>query len=166
MELIYQAQGPYPLPEKLPRNIRWARMLLCSYSGRESEMTAVNQYVYHHVMAEGDLPDISESLRHIAIVEMHHLELLAKAISLLGLRPSYAYYQGTRKVRWNAGFVQYGRNLREMLELDIAAEYRAIECYEQAIRCIPEEQLQALLRRIVEDERLHIQVLTGLRDSL
>ena len=92
--------------------------------------------------------------------------MLGATINMLGLRPSYTFYQGTRRLRWNSGFVQYGRNLREMLDLDLAAEQRAIEAYEQAVRLIPEEQIQKLLRHIIEEEKKHVQILTGLRDSL
>lgn len=162
----YHVDAPYSLPEELPRNMRYARILLSAYSGRESEMTAVSQYIYHHVMAQATHPEAAETLRGIAIVEMHHLDLLAGCIRMLGLHPTYSFYQGTRRVRWNAGFVQYGRNLRDMLELDIRAEYCAIEEYENIIRQIPEPAIQQLMERIIEDERLHILLLEALREQL
>lgn len=166
MNMSYPSGNTYLLPQNLPRNIRWARILLGSYSGRESELTCIQQYIYHHLIAQPTMPDIAENLLFIAFQEMGHLNLLGATINMLGLRPSYTFYQGTRRLRWNSGFVQYGRNLREMLDLDLAAEQRAIEAYEQAVRLIPEEQIQKLLRHIIEEEKKHVQILTGLRDSL
>lgn len=162
----FRADDPYIQPERLPRNIRYARTLLGIYSGRESELTAIHQYIYHHAVIHPELPELSECLRQIAMVEMHHLNLLAGTIHMLGLRPSYAFYQGTRRMRWNAGFVQYGRNGRDMLDIDICGEMRAVEGYQNAIRCIPDDQIQRMLRRIIKDEELHIEILTGLRERL
>lgn len=166
MSYHHPSNKSYSLPEQLPRNIRWARILLNAYSGKDSELTSIHQYSYHRLMAGQTAPDIAENLLFLALQEMRHLELLGATILMLGLRPSYTFYQGTRRLRWNAGFVQYGRNLREMLELDLAGEHRAIEAYEQAVRAIPEQQIQELLRHIIEDEKRHIGILTGLRDSL
>lgn len=166
MEFICQAQGEYPVPQHLPRNIRYARILLGAYSGRESELTAVHQYVYHHIMAEAEGDEIGRALKGIALAEMHHLDLLAGVIRQLGLHPTYTFFQGTRRTRWNAGFVRYGRNLREMLNIDLAAEQAAIEGYNTVLRCIPDEQIQALVHRIIQDEELHLQTLTQLRQSL
>lgn len=161
-----QVHAPYPRPERLERNIRYARILLASYSGQVSELTAMLSYLYHCQMAERQNPEISDCLRGIALVEMHHFELLGGCINRLGLYPTYSFYQGTRRMRWNSGFVQYGRNLRNMLEIDLAAEHRAIEGYECAVRCIPEPQIQAMLHRIIQDEELHISILTELRRKL
>ncbi len=156
----------YPLPEKLPRNIRWARILLNIYSGKDSELTSFHQHFYHHLMAKPTMPDIAENLLFFAQQQMEHLNLLGATLNLLGLRPSYTFYQGTRRLRWTSGFVQYGRNLREMIELDLAGERRLIECYEHAIRLISDEQIQKMLYRILDDEKKHLNTLTSLRDSL
>jgi bacterioferritin len=117
-------------------------------------------------MAERQRQDVSDCLRGIAIVEMHHLELLGEYINRLGLYPTYSFYQGTRRMRWNSGFVCYGRNLRDMLDSDIAAETKAIEGYERDIRSIPDPVIQSLLRRIIEDEEIHVKALTDLRQTL
>lgn len=166
MEHAYHAQGEYPIPRNLPRNIRYARVLLGAYSGRESELTAIHQYLYHHILAGADHPEIADALRGIAIAEMRHLDLLADVIRQLGLYPTYTFYQGTRRVRWNSGFIRYGRNLREMLDVDIAAERTAIEDYKRVLRCIPEAQIQALIERILLDEEEHLRVFTRLRQSI
>ncbi len=165
MDTRFQAPGDYPRPENLSRNIRYARMLLTLYSGRDSELTAVAQYRYHHILTQ-QLPGLAESLEGIARVEMLHLGILGGVIYQLGLRPSYTFFQGTRRVRWNAGFVREGRNPRDMLEEDIRAEACAAEGYRNAIRWIPEESIQVLLQRILLDEELHLAQLRGLRERL
>jgi bacterioferritin len=166
MNKNYHSGVSYPLPDKLPRNIRWARILLNIYSGKDSELTSMHQYLYHHLMAGPTMPDIAENLLFLAQQELEHLNLLGATINMLGLRPSYTFYQGTRRLRWNAGFVQYGRNLKEMIELDLAGESRMMDHYEQAIRLISDEQIQKLLHHIMEEEKMHINTLISLRDSL
>jgi bacterioferritin len=165
MDTRFQAPGDYPLPQNLSRNIRYARALLVLYSGRDSELTAVTQYRYHYILTQ-QLPSLAECLAGISLVEMRHLNILGNVIYQLGLRPSYTYFQGTRRVRWNAGFVREGRNPRDMLEEDIRAEACAVEGYRNAIRWIPEESIALLLQRLLLDEELHLALLRGLRERL
>ena len=162
---IYRAPGPYPRPQCTQRNIRYARILQCAYSASVSELTAIHQYVYHHIITQQELPELSAALQGIAIVEMHHLQLLGECILHLGLHPTFSYYQGTRRARWNSGFVQYARGAKAIVGLSIHSERQAIELYEQATARISDELVNALLARIIEDERVHIDVLRGLTDA-
>lgn len=161
---IYRSPAPYPRPKGLSRNIRYARILQTVYSSGASELTSIHQYIYHHIITEGDAPEISRVLREIALVEMHHLYLLGECILQLGLHPTFSYYQGTRRARWNSGFVQYARQVKGVIELGIYSEEQSIECLKEAAAKIPDEQIVALLNRLVEDEELHLKILLGMRD--
>jgi len=162
----YRAPLPYPQPEGLGRNIRYARILQSVYSGPDSELTAIHEYAYHRVLTQSDQPELSALLGGIAMVEMDHLRLLGECILRLGLHPTYSFYQGTRRARWSAAFVQYGRTPKNIVDLSIQGEQMAVEGYYSAIHRISDKGIGSLLKRIIEDEELHIKALTELRKRL
>ena len=163
---IYQMPQPYPMPHGLSRNIRYARILQSVYSSGVSELTAIHQYTYHQIITGREHPQLSRLLGDIAAVEMQHLKMLGECILQLGLHPNYSYYQGTRRVRWNAGFVEYGRGAKGIIDISIRAEQQTIEGYYHAMRCIADGQIIALLKRIAEDEEQHISALTDMRGKI
>lgn len=148
----FMAPAPYPEIQVQGKNPYYARLLMQDYAGPAGEMTAANQYIYHHTMAE-DAPEAAAALESISIVEMMHMEKLAKAIRLLGLDPYIK--EGPEAPAWSSDSIQYGLTLAERLHLDLAGEYAAIYNYEKHIRMIDDPHLKALLRRIVQDETLH-----------
>jgi len=153
---------PYPMPDNLRPNQRYARILLNCYSGRDSELTTIHQYIYHYMTATQDYPQIAKAIHAIAVVEMYHLTMLGECIQMLGTPPRFTYRNGNRRVFWNSGLIAYGKTLREMLEADRRGELAAIDGYERAIRQIEEPQLQKLLTRLLEDEQAHAAILAGL----
>ena len=163
--LTYRSPNPYPVPGGLGRNIRYARILQYAYSAGSSELTGFHQYTYHAIATEQESPELSQALKSIALVELHHLHLLGQCIMQLGLLPTFGYYQGTRRARWNSGFVQYARHPKGVIELCIQTEMQAIEYYQSAIGRISDEQVTALLHRIIEDEEEHVRALEGLREK-
>ena len=162
---LYRSPKPYPIPQGLSRNIRYARILQYAYSAGSSELTSIHQYIYHAIATEQELPKLSQALKGIAVVEIHHLYLLGQCIMQLGLLPTFGYYQGTRRARWNSGFVQYARHPKGVIEFTIQTEVQAIEYYQSAISRISDEQVTALLHRIIEDEEEHIRILEELRET-
>ncbi len=155
----YRADAPYPVPEKLPINPRWARVLMSDYSGKSSELTAITQYIYHHMEFDALDAGIAKCLRSIAMVEMKHLELLGECIRRLGAAPRFFSEAGERKRYWNASLINYGRRPKEMLELDLRAERQAIQNYEKTILRISDLGIKKLIRRIILDEKLHVGIL-------
>ena len=160
--LPYCSPEPYPSPAGLSRNIRYARILQYIYSAGSSELTGIHQYLYHSIVTGQELPALSQALKGIAMVEIHHLHLLGECIMQLGLLPTFGYYQGTRRARWSSGFVQYARNPKGIVELSIQTEMQAIEHYRSSAGQISDEQITALLYRIIEDEKVHIKILEEL----
>lgn len=155
----YILNKPYPQPAGLMENKRAACVLLKSYSGVCSEMTAVNQYMYHYLKATGCNPQIPEALRQIAEVELKHLYLLGLVICQLGVNPKLRTIGKNGAGYWNARNIEYGRTVKDMLVLDIESEQDQIKQYEKAITRISNTQIQALLSRIIEDEVLHVKIL-------
>lgn len=151
---LYQKHEPYPEVKVMGPNAYYATLLKEDYTGLVSEFTAISQYIYHSFMIETIDKEISKMLQCIAIVEMHHLKILAELITLLGGNPIY-YSQNSF---WNGTYVDYGCNLLEQLKSDLEAEYEAIYNYRQHIELIKDPYIQTILKRIVEDEEMHVQL--------
>jgi bacterioferritin len=145
---------PYPPIQVEGPNPEYARLLLDDYAGMVSEMTAINQYLFHHFDMPEELADAAQLLEEVAIVEMHHMEILAKLIKLLGQPPMYMDGQG---LFWNATFVPYLPGCPcEQLQSDIHAEQIAIETYRRHMELIDDRYIKEILARIIMDEELHL----------
>lgn len=123
-------------------------------------MTAINQYIYHHFVINNK--EISEMLEKVAIVEMHHLEMLAELIIKLGDNPIY-YSQNNY---WDGYYVNYGYNIFDQLNSDLDSELKAIQIYQRQIEIIKDPYIQEILQRIVLDEQVHVVLFTEAIKSL
>ena len=150
---------PYPEPKVQGTNIYYASLLLEDYAGTISEMTAINQYIYHHLTFEKkEFEDLAELEECIAIIEMYHLELLGRTIALLGVSPEYLVIDKGKSVYWNASYVYYGKDICDRLDSDIKAEQQAIRQYREHQVLIRDPHIQELLERIIKDEEYHIKL--------
>ena len=106
------------------------------------------QYMWQHVLAKGFEGEIVKpELRKIAIVEMTHAELIAERLAYLGGVPTT-----------EPAPITVGRDVREMIELDIKAEEEAIELYRKIIRKALDEEdytTAKLFEQILQDEEVH-----------
>ncbi len=155
---IPEVSEPYPPIRVECPNPEYARLLFDDYAGMVSEMTAINQYLFHHYDMPEQFADVVELLEGVAIVEMRHMEMLAELIKLLGQPPMYMDGQGRF---WNACYVPYlPGNPCEQLQSDIEAEQAAIQTYRQHIQLIDDRYIRAILERIIQDEELHLRLFT------
>ena len=145
---LYKAKLPYPPIVVAKPNKHYAEIIQISFSGAVSEFSAISQYIYHHFRTEDQYPEISKALESIAIVEMYHLEILGKLIIKLGGNPGY--------------WINYGLNVTEMINYDIADEKLAIKQYISAEKKIDDSNIISIIDRIILDEEVHIQILTEL----
>ncbi len=106
------------------------------------------QYMWQHVLAKGFEGEIVKpELRKIAIVEMTHAELIAERLAYLGGVPTT-----------EPAPITVGRDVREMIELDIKAEEEAIGLYRKIIRKALDEEdytTAKLFEQILQDEEVH-----------
>jgi bacterioferritin len=158
----YRADLPYPKVEGLKRNRRYAKIILNDYTGKISEMSAVGQYVYQHILLEEEYPEVSEALLGIAIAEMHHLELLGQVVLQLGVLPKYRTLRNERPLWWTPAGLNYERTLQYILPANVEAEEAAIYEYQNTLRMVKEPQIAALIQRIILDEELHIDIFNAL----
>lgn len=162
---IYAVKEPYPPIKVEKKSQKYVNILLQNYSGMVSEFTAVNQYVYHKFRLSMDYPKVAETINGIAIVEMHHLEILGKLIVLLGGDPRYWISKNDKKYYWNAKFVDYGNTIKEFLSYDIQAEITAIRDYKKAKSEISDPNIIKIIDRILLDEEYHLELFKNLYDE-
>lgn len=156
---IYKCAYPAPYPEVrvAEPNPKYAQLLLEDYAGMASELTAITQYSYHHFVLEDENRDAADLLSCIALVEMHHLEILAETILLLGVDPRYRTIGRSNAERyWDASFVFYGTALCDRLTADVAGEWAAIANYRKHQRMIDDPYVKRILERIILDELYHV----------
>lgn len=147
-----------PYPQVLPGcDPQAAALLMEDYSGITSELSAITQYFYASTRMRGHCDEVYNAMKYIAVVEMHHLDLLSQAITAKGGDPRYVLYGGRKPEQfWNAGVIEYGKSRSNILLESIQSEQGAIEQYQCHIRCIQDESVKALLRRIIMDEEVHL----------
>lgn len=164
MNNAYNKQYPVVRVEK--ENIEYAKILSLDYASDISEDSAIHLYTYQALILEKTHPEISKTLKHIAITEMKHLELLGKAIHLLGLPPKYVSYTSDNIKRyWTSSFINYTTFLKNMLKQDIKSESMAIENYRKHKETINDAYIKQLLTRIIEDEQVHLSIFQRLLDQ-
>jgi bacterioferritin len=156
--MIYKSNKPYPVVQVEGKNPYYASLLISDYSGNVSENTAIHLYSYQSFISE-DFKAYKEIMLKIAEVEMIHLRLLGETITQLGSLPIYGDYGMDHILRlWSAGEVSYETSFKEMLELDIEAETQAIDMYQYHLTLIQDSFIQNLIKRIIEDEEIHLSI--------
>ena len=157
---------PYPDISGLTPDADTAELIMQDYSAAASEMTALSEYMYQHAALLKSYPSTAEKLECIALVEMNHATLLARAIKQLGGDPRYLVVGGSDKRYWTGGDVNYGKLARDAIMRDIRDEKAAASQYRLHASAVTQPQLRALLIRIARDEDFHAQILAGLLSSL
>ena len=105
-------------------------------------------------------------MEDIAISEMTHFDLLGTALIRLGVDPVFTARPPRRYDYFNTSRIAYSTYPQKMLLDDIQGERMAIAQYEDMICRLRNEEVAALIQRIVMDERLHVQILSGLLEEL
>ncbi len=152
----YSVKLPYPEVKVEEKNQVYANLLLEDYAGMVSELTAINLYVYQHIIGKGYYEDYAELIGGVSISEMKHLELLAKTISLLGVKPVYTNSICPCNQVWTAKYVNFDIDIKNMILEDIRSEEKAINQYNRHICLIDDKYIKKLLNRIILDEELHL----------
>lgn len=157
----YNVDIPYPEVKVERKDENLAKELLSLYAGEISEDTAVHTYIFQMLLMHKN-KELKELLRGIAITEMHHLEILGILIKELGLTPLYLSIPNDC-VKWFSGsYVSYEKKWKEMLLHNIRTEKLSIERYEKIIEKTTDEHVIHILKRIILDEQLHIEIFSKL----
>jgi bacterioferritin len=113
------------------------------------ELSAINQYIVHSEMcADWGFDELHEAIEKQAIDEMKHAEeLIARILFLEGI-----------PIVSNLNEINIGKDVKAMVEFDLAAETGAVKAYNDGIRIcmdVGDEGSAELLRSILEDEETH-----------
>lgn len=142
------------------QNQRYAELLYNSFAGEGGELTAVMQYIYEHIELKR-FENFSKIMLNIAIEEMHHLDLIGDLIKRLGQKP---YFIDSKKNNWGSENLKYHfNNVYDMLMFNIKSEKEAIRKYEEAIKCTQNKSIKELLKRIILDEKTHLEIFNRLK---
>lgn len=152
-----KADLPYPDTSGIEEDLRALRTVSPAYAGREGELTATLQYVYQSVLLGAcGQKELSRLLLDIAVTEMHHVEILGTLITRLGAPPVFTACPPYPVGFYSASCVNYARDVRAMLAADLCGERAAVAAYRRMLSSLVNEEVRAVIARIVEDENVHI----------
>ena len=149
---------PYPSTDTLEKDVRSGQIISFAYATLHGELTAILQYVYHHFyFGEIEKTD-AEILMAIAEAEMMHLDILGKAMLKLGVSPKYVQIPNTSNY-YSTCTVSQSKTPQKMIMDDIQGELTAIADYQKMLFILKNEQVEAIIQRIILDEQLHVEKL-------
>lgn len=162
-DIIVSVNKPFPQIVGATNNKTTVGILKNLATSKTGELAGILQYIYQSVIADKTNADIAKIFEEISIVEMTHLDVLMHTISSFGGVPKFEDAQGNT---FNTSQINYSQKLIEMLDGNIADETLAIEEYTKAINMVDNQSLKELLLRIMEDEKLHLDVFKYIRDHV
>lgn len=151
---------PYPPIQVKEKNLQYADLLLVDYCGSVSELSAVLQYINNENRMSGEHCSLIRTLLGIAMAEMMHLQKLGELIHLLGGNVCFEAKQPNGL--WSPSCLTLPNCIPQMLQADIEAERAAIRQYKMHINAIRDDYVNAVLKRIIQDEEYHIMILSSL----
>lgn len=154
---------PYPKVDNT-NDLYSAEVISHAYATLQGELSATLQYVFQHFQFDQIDSEDAETLMEISLAEMKHFELLGESILALGGQPTYVQFPGS-KVWYNTSTVSQSTTPQKMLMDDIVGEMGAIECYQKMLQVLKNEQVSALIERIILDEQLHLLTLKKLLEK-
>ncbi len=100
----------------------------------------------------------ADTLVAIAIAEMHHLDILGEAMLKLGVNPRFVQYPNS-KCYFDTSCVSQSVMPQKMIMDDIQGEMDAIAEYKKMLFVLKNENVAAVIQRIIIDEQLHLETL-------
>lgn len=157
------ADLPYPPIQVKEKNPVYASLLSIDYCGAVSELSAITQYINNENRISCEHCSLAKTLLGIAMAEMMHLQKLGGLIRLLGGRVDFAAKQPNGRMHlWTPEYLTLPDQIGQMIAADIEAEQAAISQYRMHIKMIRDENVNAVLSRIIVDEEYHIMLLRSL----
>ena len=158
---------PYPPIRVNGKNQNYADLLSVDYCGSVSEMSAITQYINNESRLSFGKCSLAKVLLGIGMAEMMHLQKLGEMISLLGGNVDFSAKQrdGRRRM-WTPEYLTLPEHAGQMLLADIEAEKAAIHQYKMHIKMIQDNDVNAVLARIIKDEEYHIMLLQALMEEV
>lgn len=162
----YHVDLPYPPIKITCPNIQYGQMILDNVGGMNSEMSAVSLYLYNHIISGEAFKELNEAFLKISITEMHHLDIFSQLSLKLGMDPRLWSCTNEYNEYWSPAYNNYPNQLDALLVNAITSEQKAIEKYQYQMEVIQDPYIQAILKRIIQDEQLHVKILDGFYKKL
>lgn len=154
---------PYPPIQVKEPNRNYVNLLSVDYCGSVSELSAITQYINNENRLICQKCSIARTLLGIAMAEMMHLNMLGELMHLLGGPIDYIARQpGKRPAMWSPSYLTLSEQAPQMLRDNIESEKAAINQYRMHMNVIKDENINAVLARIIKDEEYHIMILQAL----
>ena len=158
---------PYPPIRVSGKNPSYADLLSIDYCGSISELSAIAQYINNENRLASENCPMAQALLGMAVCEMIHLQKLGELIALLGGDIGFsARGRNGRPMIWSPSCLNIPSECSKMLTADMEAEKATINQYEMHISWIEDECVNAVLRRIIQDEEYHIMMLKALQKEV
>ena len=163
---ICASQEPYPPVEVDGKNRLYAGLMHMNLCAAHSELTAIMQYLYQGWAMDACHAEAAHTMHRIATAEMRHMDIFAQLVRLLGGDPVYTVSFRQRRRVWDGSLVSPCKNFHHMMQNNLLAEQETIERYLRQAAMVHDAHIAALLRRIVEDERIHVRIFRSYLDEL
>lgn len=150
---------PYPEIDIKEKNLEYAKIIKKCYCGLCSELTLVNQYNYQYLLVDSFLKEI---FIKIAKVETEHLNILGELIISLGGDPVLTIEKRNKVSNWSTKFINKDTSLKNILINNIRSEIEIIKEYRKIATIIENENIIAILNRIILDEELHVKIFNNI----
>ena len=154
---------PYTTVDKTT-DIRSGQILSFAYATLNGEIANVLQYSFQSYILDDKFAQTADTLKSIALAEMKHTEIIAKAMYNLGVTPLYTRFPNSRNY-FDTSCVSQSVNIQKMLMDDLKGELQAITEYKKMLCLLQNDQVQALVERIILDEQLHVETLKTLMEQ-
>lgn len=152
---------PYPSVDLLTKDVRSGQIISFAYATLRGELTATLQYTYHHFYFGETSAEDADMLMRIAIAEMKHIDILGESMLKLGVSPKFIQCPNSQ-VYYNSSTVSQSTTPTKMLMDDIQGEMNAIADYQKMLFVLKNEQVEAIIQRIILDEQLHLETLKAM----
>ena len=152
----------YPELRVERQNPKYASLLSLAYAGQDGELSAILNYTYGSLVCADAYPEmLSDTLRCVSNVEMHHLQMLGKLIVMLGGDPRFCTQN--KRMGINTAMLPYKTAPAQVLSQAISGEKKAIKLYEDLIFSIEDRYVRDVLSRIIKDEEHHLKIFTEMQ---
>ena len=158
------ADYPYPAIKVQAKNPNYARMMLSNIGDQNSEASSAALYLYDQIITAGE-PEISGAFRLVRQAEEKHLELFCDVAFQLGADPRLWAVTGTNAQPmkyWSPQQLCYTANTKALLQNALALERATIAKYERQTQEIKDDAILLLLRRVLVDESMHVEIFRNL----
>ena len=155
---------PYPSTSDLARDVRSGNIISFAYATLKGEIAAVLQYIFHKFHFELMECDDADVLMSIALAEMSHVDILGKTMLKLGVSPRFVQCPNTYAY-FNTSQVSKATSPVKMLMDDVQSEMTAIADYQKMLFVLKNEQVAAIVQRIILDEQLHLETFKKLLEK-